>query len=80
MQSTTLPANNGLSLAEVFALRGKAFTEISRHTAAIDRLAAGIADLDAAMQTAIAVRNIDDQQVLVTSARRLSAILDGGAA
>ena len=66
------------SLAEVFTLRSKAFDEIREHTIAIDRTAAALADLDTAMQTAIAERCIDEQQALVTSARRLSAILDGG--
>ncbi len=69
--------DTGLSLENVFRLRGRAFTEIREHSTAIDRTAAALADLDAAMQTAIAERCIDEQQALVTSARRLAALLDG---
>lgn len=67
--------DNGLSLENVFRLRGKAFAEIRQHSAAIDAIAIAIADLDVAMQTAIAERCIDDQQTLVTSARRLAVLL-----
>jgi len=70
----------GLSLENVFQLRGKAFAEISEHAFAIDALAAGIAELDAALQTAIEERNIDDQQQLVTAARHLARFMDGGQA
>ena len=68
------------SLENVFRLRSKAFAEISQHAFAIDAIAAGIAELDAALQLVIADQNIDDQQFLITTARRLAAILDGGAA
>ena len=68
------------SLAEVFQLRGRAFAEISDHAFAIDAIAAALADLDTAMQTAIAEHNIDDRQNLITTARQLAAILDGGQA
>jgi hypothetical protein len=70
----------GFSLENVFQLRSRAFADIREHSAAIDRTAAALADLDVAMQTAIAEHNIDDQQALVTTARQLAAILDGGAA
>ncbi len=69
--------DTGLSLENVFRLRGEAFTKIREHTTAIDRLAAALGDLDVAMQTAIAVRTIDEQQALVTTARRLAALLGG---
>lgn len=72
--------DNRLSLENVFQLRSKAFAEISEHAFAIDAIAAAIADVDAAMQTAIAEHNIDDQQALVTTARQLAAILDRGQA
>lgn len=68
------------SLAEVFDLRGKAFDEIRQHTAAIDRTAAALADVDTAMQTAIAERCIDEMQGLITAARLLSDAMGGGAA
>lgn len=68
----------GLSLENVFLLRGKAFAEISEHAFAIDALAAAVADLDTALQTVIAERSIDDWQCLVSAARQLAAILDGG--
>lgn len=70
--------DNRLSLESVFRLRSKAFAEISEHAFAIDAIAAALADLDAAMQTAIAEHNIDDQQALVTTARQLATVLDGG--
>ena len=66
-----------LSLAEVFQLREKAFAASAEHAAVIDALAAALGDLDAAMQTAIAVRCIDDAQNLIDAARRLAAILSG---
>ena len=72
--------DNRFSLAEVFKVRNTAFAAIREHTTAIDAIAAGIAELDAAMQTAIAERCIDDLQNLLTSARRLAALLDGGQA
>jgi len=72
--------DNRLSLENVFKLRSKAFSEISEHAFAIDALAAGIAELDAALQTAIEERNIDDQQQLVTAARHLARFMDGGQA
>lgn len=70
--------DNRLSLENVFRLRGKAFAEISQHAFAIDAIAAGIAELDAALQLVIAEQTIDDQQALVTTARQLAATLDGG--
>ena len=77
MQSTSsTTASNGHSLAEVFAIRSKAFTEIREHTTAIERLAAALGDVDVAMQMSIDCRNIDSQQNLITSARRLAALLD----
>lgn len=69
--------DNRFSLAEVFKLRSKAFSEISEHAFAIDALAAAIADLDVALQTALDERNIDDRQALIASARRLAALLGG---
>jgi len=72
--------DNRLSLENVFKLRSKAFSEISEHAFAIDALAAGIAELDAALQTVLDDCNIDDQQALVTSARHLARFMDGGQA
>lgn len=72
--------DNGLSLESVFRLRGKAFMEIREHSAAIDGIAAAIADLDVALQTALDDRNIDNQQALVTSARHLAQLMEGGQA
>ena len=72
--------HNRLSLAEAFKLRNRAFAEIRRHSAAIDAIAVALAELDAALQLVIAEQNIDDQQALVTTARRLAALLDRGQA
>ena len=69
---------NRFSLAEVFQLRGRAFDAIREHTAAIDDLAAELVDVDAALQQSIGERSIDEQQALLTSARRLVALLEGG--
>ncbi len=69
-----------LSLAEVFAIRNRAFAAISEHSFAIDALAASIANMDHALQVCIAERNLDEQQSLVTAARRLSDALVGGEA
>lgn len=68
------------SLAKVFNLRSEAFAEIREHTAAVDRLATALGDLDAAMTCCIDERNIDEQQALVTAARQLSDAMGGGAA
>ena len=72
--------DNGLSLENVFRLRGKAFVEIRRHTAAVNGLAAAIADVDAALQSSIDEKNIDAMQGLITAARLLSDAMQGGAA
>ena len=64
------------SMAEVFQLRGKAFAAIKRHSAAINGIAAALADVDVAMQTAIAEHSIDDRQALITTARRLAALIE----
>lgn len=66
-----------LSLAEVFAIRNRAFAAISEHSFAIDALAAALADLDHALQNAIDVRSIDELQRLVDAARRLSDAMGG---
>ena len=66
-----------VSLTECSTLRGEAFDSIRRHSAEIDRLAAALADLDAAMQTAIDEKNIDEMQGLVDAARRLSDAMGG---
>lgn len=68
------------SLAEIFQLRGRAFTKISDHAFAIDAIAAAVAELDFALQSSIAERNVDELQGLVTSVRLLSDAMDGGAA
>lgn len=68
------------SLAGIFDLRGQAFDSIKAHTAAVDGLAAALADVDLALQTVIAEKNIDDQQALVTTARRLAELMDRGRA
>ena len=67
-------------MAEVFQLRSAGFAAITRHATAIDSLAAALADIDTALQLNIDCRSIDEQQVLVTSARRLAAMLESGAA
>jgi len=72
--------DNGLSLAKVFDIRAQAFAQISEHAFAIDALAAGIAEIAAALQTVLDDCNIDDQQALVTSARHLARFMDGGQA
>lgn len=66
------------SLQAVVELRSKAFSEISEHAFAIDAIAAAIADLDSALQICIEERTEDDQQALVTSARHLAQLMDGG--
>jgi|GEM_PF-768334 len=68
----------GLSLENVFQLQSKAFAEISEHAFAIDALAAGIAELDAALQLVIAEQSIDNQQTLVTTARQLAVVIEHG--
>ncbi len=68
------------SLQAVVELRSKAFAEISQHAFAIDAIAAAVADLDSALQTAIEEHCIDDWQILITSARQLSDLLSGGQA
>ena len=65
------------SLQNAFDLRAKAFEKIREHSAAIDRLAAATEALDAAMQTAIDEKNIDEMQGLVDAARRLSDAMGG---
>jgi len=72
--------NNRFSLENVFHLRARAFAKIRHLTADIDCLTFALESIDFALQTAIEERNIDDQQKLVTVARQLAAILDGGAA
>lgn len=69
--------DNRFSLAEVVKLRCQAFDKIREHSAAIDRLAAALADLDTALTSCIDEKNIDELQRLVDAARRLAAILDG---
>lgn len=69
---------NGFSLESVFRIRAKAFSQIRQHASAIEVVGAAVADMDAALQTAIAEHNIDDQQALLTTARQLAAVLDGG--
>ncbi len=70
---------NGFSLESVFQLRAKAIAEIRQHTTAIARLAAALADLDAAMTCCIDERSIDEMQNLITAARLLSDAMDGRA-
>ena len=69
---------NRFSLAEVFQLRGKALAAIRLHTAEIDSLASALIEVDVAAALSIDQRSIDEQQSLVTAARRLSAILESG--
>ena len=66
------------SLENIFQLRAEAFAAIRQHAAAIDSLAASLGDLDTAMQRSIDERSIDEQQELLTAARRLAALLETG--
>ena len=70
----------GLSFSEVFKVRNTAFAAIREHSADIDAVAGGIADLDVALQLSLSEKNIDEMQGVISAARRLSAILGGGAA
>ncbi len=70
--------DSSLSLETVAKLRGRAFTEIREHTAVIDGIAIAIADMDAALQTALEERTVDDWQALVSAARNLAQLMNGG--
>ena len=67
---------NSFSLTSIFYVRGKAFDSIRRHTAAVDAIASELEALDASMQMCITERSVDEQQDLITSARRLASLLD----
>ena len=69
---------NSFSLSKIAELRSEAIAAIRRHTAAVDAIAAALSDVDAALQLNIDCRSIDEQQVLVTHARRLASLLDCG--
>lgn len=71
---------NHLSLEEVFLLRAAALTAIRSHSEAANHIAAAIADVDVALQQSIDCRSIDEQQTLLTAARTLAELLEGGVA
>lgn len=77
--STKLDFDNTLSLTKILALRGEAHAEIRHHAAEIVSLSSAITDVDVALVLNLAERSIDEQQALVTAARRLSTLIDGSA-
>ena len=77
--SSKTPQNN-LSLTRITDLRGEAHATIRRRAAEIISIGAAVELLDAALMLNLADRTIDDQQQLVTAARRLAFLLDGEAA
>ena len=72
--------DNRFSMAAVFRLRAEASAAIGKKSVEINELAAASGDVDFAMQLSIAERSIDDQQALLTAARRLAALLETGVA
>ena len=67
-----------LSLENIVTLRGKASAAIRKHTVAVTSIAAALGDLDFALQRSIDERSIDQEQILVTAARTLAALLESG--
>ena len=65
-----------LDLSEVLTIRGRGFTAIRRHADEIDAIATAVEELDAALQQNTDGRSVDDQQALVTAARRLSGLIE----
>lgn len=72
--------DNGLSLENVFQLRGQAFSTLKNHAVMIASIGEAIESFDAALQSCIDCRSIDEQQALVTTARHLARLIAGGQA
>ncbi len=69
---------NGLSLESTVRLRAEAFAHVRHHIVMVLSIAAGIESLDTARQQFIAERSVDEQQALVSAARQLLTLVDGG--
>lgn len=71
------PPQNTLDIAAIMRQQCEAHATIRRHGAEIIALSMAISDVDAAMRLAIDERTIDEQQTLVSAARRLTSLLNG---
>ena len=69
----------GFCLEEISRLRSAAHATIRTKSTEIEQLASGLEALDAALRMAIVARSIDENQSLVSAARRLATLLDGSA-
>lgn len=76
----TSSTDSRLSLAEVNRLRHRSHGVIQSCLTRAGLLVSAAAELDAALQSAIATHDVDDLQSLVGVARQLAALLDDGSA
>ncbi len=73
-------AQDNLDLAAIMRQQCEAHASIRHHAAGIIALSMAIGDVDAALRISIAERSIDEQQNLLSAARRLALLLSGGEA
>ena len=77
---TTTTDDSRLTFAEINRLRHRSHGVIQSCLTRAGLLVSAAAELDAALQSAIATHNVDDLQSLVGVARQLAALLDDGSA
>ena len=64
---------------DISTIRARGFAAINQHLAAVQIIAAGLAEIDDRIGFATEM-TVDDRNALLESARRLQLLLDGGAA
>ena len=72
--------DNRFSMETVFKLRAKAFAKSREHADSLNDIAQACEKLDCSIQNATFEQNVDNQQDVLTAARRLAALLESGVA
>ena len=69
--------SNRFSLENVFQLRAKASAKIREHSDAIHDIAEACEQLDYVIQNCTSEQSVDNQQDVLTAARRLATLIAG---